>query len=94
MTCENHESLFQLHRRRTRVEGDEENDLCNVKKVKTDAHNSTNNNITPNSNNNSNNNSNSWAEDRLQIESEFKVLQSLIPGVSEQENVSEVRLDY
>ena len=93
MTCENHESLCQLHRRRKRAEGDEENDLCNVKKVKTDAHNNTNNNITPN-NSNSNSNGNSWAEDRLQIESEFKVLQSLIPGVSKQENVSEVRLDY
>ncbi len=89
MTFEKNLSLTDvicpLYRRRKRLEStDEENNLVGAKKIKSDDV-----EISCNDNNNS---ISDWSYERLQIEAEFKILQSIIPGVSKQENVSEVSI--
>lgn len=93
MTFEKNLSLTDvicpLYRRRKRLEStDEENNLVGAKKIRSD-----NVEISCNDDNNNNNHFISdWSYERLQIEAEFKILQSIIPGVSKQENVSEVSI--
>ena len=95
MTFEKNLSLTDvicpLYRRRKRLEStDEENNLVGAKKIKSDDV-----EISCNDNNNNNNNNHcisDYSYERLQIEAEFKILQSIIPGVSKQENVSEVSI--
>ena len=84
--------LCQLRRRRKLFEeGDEENNSNVGKKMRIsdEEDNSCLDDVDDDID--SNNNSNSTCTDeRLQIETEFKILQSLIPGVSKQDHVSEV----
>ena len=92
MTFEKNLSLTDvicpLYRRRKRLEStDEENNLVGAKKIKSDDV-----EISCNDNNNNNHCISDWSYERLQIEAEFKILQSIIPGVSKQENVSEVSI--
>jgi hypothetical protein len=92
MTFEKNLSLTDvicpLYRRRKRLEStDEENNLVGAKKIKSDDV-----EISCNDNNNNNHFISDWSYERLQIEAEFKILQSIIPGVSKQENVSEVSI--
>jgi hypothetical protein len=95
MTFEKNLSLTDvicpLYRRRKRLEStDEENNLVGAKKIKSDDV-----EISCNDNDNNNNNNHCISDcsyERLQIEAEFKILQSIIPGVSKQENVSEVSI--
>lgn len=80
--------LCQLRRRRKLFEeGDEENNSNVGKKMRIDEEdNSCFDDI------DSNNNNNRCTDERLQIETEFKILQSLIPGVSKQDHVSELEI--
>ena len=85
--------LSQLRRRRKLFEeGDEENNSNVGKKMRMDDEEDNNclDDVDDDDDIDSNNNHNSCADERLQIETEFKILQSLIPGVSKQDHVSEV----
>ena len=86
--------LCQLRRRRKLFEeGDEENNSNVGKKMRfvdDEEDNSCLDDVDDDIDSNNNSNSSTCTDERLQIETEFKILQSLIPGVSKQDHVSEV----
>jgi hypothetical protein len=81
-------------RRRHDDASDAENRLGVAQKMaRTDsdsADDSDNNNNSSSSNNNNGCHESDCRYEKLQIETEFRILQSIIPGVSQQENVTEV----